>query len=350
MAAHKPRVGITIGNAAGIGPEVVLRAMADLAEDESFFPVLIGDAKFLEDLGKKLGIEIELVPYGSNVEHRSGTVSIVDLRNLPDDLELGVESEAAGRASGEYIEKAVAMWREGSLEAIATAPISKRSLALGGYDFPGHTEFLAYLTATERFAMSFFADELRVVLLSTHLPIVEAIRSITVEKVVSLIEFADRTLSHMLGRRVNIAVAGVNPHASENGMFGTEEAEIISPAIDHCRDKLGIDVSGPYSPDTIFLRGYQGEFDVVIAGYHDQATIPVKALSFGSAVNVTLGLPLIRTSVDHGTAFDIVGKRAADHSSMKAAIKLAAELAAGTAANSSDAETRDRAAAADQDS
>jgi 4-hydroxythreonine-4-phosphate dehydrogenase len=218
------------------------------------------------------------------------------------------------------------MWRAGEIDAISTAPISKRSLAMGGYDHPGHTEFLAALTGTERFAMSFFADKLRVVLMSTHMPLIEAIRFVTTERLAWLIEFTDRQMSDLLGRKVTIAVAGINPHASENGMFGSEEAEFIEPAVAAARGK-GIEVSGPYSPDTIFLRGFKGEFDAVIACYHDQATIPVKALSFGSGVNVTLGLPLIRTSVDHGTAFDIVGKKPADHSSMMAAIRLAAELA-----------------------
>jgi 4-hydroxythreonine-4-phosphate dehydrogenase len=173
--------------------------------------------------------------------------------------------------------------------------------------------------------MSFFAEKLRVVLLSTHVSLKSAIDLVTTESLVELIEFADRTLPSFIGKRPKIAVAGVNPHASEGGMFGDEEAKQIEPAIVKCKS-AGIDVSGPYSPDTIFLRGFRGEFDLVVACYHDQATIAVKSLSFGASVNVTLGLPLIRTSVDHGTAFDIAGKGIAEESSMKAAIKLAAEL------------------------
>jgi len=237
----------------------------------------------------------------------------------------GVSDPVAGRASGEYIEAAVGLWRAGKIDAIATAPINKASLNAGGYDFPGHTEFLAALTDTTDFRMSFFADKLRVVLLSTHLALTEAIQLVTKENLIELIEFSSRTLSKLLGRKVRIAVAGLNPHASEGGRFGREEKDEIVPAIEECRSN-GIDVTGPYSPDTIFLRAHGGEFDAVVALYHDQATIPVKSLSFGSAVNVTLGLPLIRTSVDHGTAFDIAGKGVADPSSMKAAIRLAAEL------------------------
>jgi 4-hydroxythreonine-4-phosphate dehydrogenase len=176
--------------------------------------------------------------------------------------------------------------------------------------------------------MSFFAEDLRVVLLSTHISLRDAVELVKKEKLVDLIKFTDRSLSKLLNKKVKIAVAGLNPHASEDGMFGAEEALEITPAIEKCREEYGLDVSGSYSPDTIFLRGFKGEFDAVVACYHDQATIAVKCLSFGASVNVTLGLPLVRTSVDHGTAFDIAGKNRADASSMGAAIKLAAKLAA----------------------
>jgi 4-hydroxythreonine-4-phosphate dehydrogenase len=176
--------------------------------------------------------------------------------------------------------------------------------------------------------MSFFADRLRVVLLSTHLSLRDAIELVKRERLVELIKFTNQALAKLLKRKVKIAVAGLNPHASEGGMFGAEETEEIIPAVRECRENLGIEVSGAYSPDTIFLRAYRGEFDAVISCYHDQATIAVKCLSFGASVNVTLGLPLVRTSVDHGTAFDIAGKGVAEASSMKAAIKLAADLCA----------------------
>jgi 4-hydroxythreonine-4-phosphate dehydrogenase len=308
-----PRIGITVGDAAGIGPEIVLKTLSDKTSRETYKPVVICDERFLRSQADALGIELD--------------AEIVDLQNLPDDVRPGEESAETGRASGQYIEKAVELWRNGTIDAIATAPISKKALNAGGYDFPGHTEFLAELTNTPEFAMSFFADKLRVVLLSTHLPLIAAIDLVRKDALVELIDFSNAQLSRLLRRQVKIAVAGLNPHASEGGMFGSQEAEEISPAIDYCRTQLAIDVSGPYSPDTIFLRGYRGEFDAVIACYHDQATIAVKSLSFGSAVNVTLGLPLIRTSVDHGTAVDIAGKNIADASSMTAAVKLAAELA-----------------------
>ena len=243
----------------------------------------------------------------------------------PLEIDVATNSTATGRSAANNIEAAVDLWRSGTIDAISTAPISKNALKLAKVPFPGHTEYLAALTDTKEFAMSFFAEKLRVVLLSTHVSLRNAIDLITPDSLVKLITFADRTLPEFIGKRPKIAVAGVNPHASEGGMFGNEEAERIEPAIEQCRS-MGIDVSGPYSPDTIFLRGYRGEFDLVVACYHDQATIAVKSLSFGASVNVTLGLPLIRTSVDHGTAFDIAGKGIADESSMKAAIKLAADL------------------------
>ena len=314
-ANELPRIAITIGDAAGIGPEIVIKSVAEDSVQSLCRPIIVGDACVIDAIAKSLGVDLP-----SDIE-------VVDVACLSEPVELGSVSADAGRASGRYIEAAVTLWREGKIDAIATAPINKESLNAGGYDFPGHTEFLARLTGTETFAMSFFAEDLRVVLLSTHLSLVDAIKRVTKNNLVDLIRFADVQLSNLLRRPVTLAVAGLNPHASENGMFGSEEGDEVIPAIEKCRTDFGIDVSGPFSPDTIFLRGFRGEFDGVIACYHDQATIAVKSLSFGSAVNVTLGLPLIRTSVDHGTAFDIAGKGIADESSMKAAIKLAAQLA-----------------------
>ncbi|HEY0047662.1 MAG TPA: 4-hydroxythreonine-4-phosphate dehydrogenase PdxA [Pyrinomonadaceae bacterium] len=332
------RVAVTIGDAAGIGAEITLKAISDARIRAACQPVIIGDAKFLLETARKFGLfdDFAVVRKGARIPVNSGKPVIYDLANLNEKITPGEESAATGRASAEYIETAVALWKENRIDAIATAPISKKALALGGYDFPGHTEFLAALTNTKDFAMSFFAEKLRVVLLSTHVSLVEAINLVKKENLVRLILFTNRELEKLLKRDVKIAVAGLNPHASEGGMFGAEEADEIAPAISECREKHGVDVSGAYSPDTIFLRGYKGEFDAVVACYHDQATIAVKCLSFGASVNVTLGLPLIRTSVDHGTAIDIAGKNIAEASSMKAAINLAAHL--------SEEQTKNRAA------
>ncbi len=329
-ASILPRIGITMGDAAGIGAEIVLKALTDESLREVCVPLIIGDSAFLRKAAHDLELKFDFVSARNDFSINQNQTAIYDLNNLRDQIILGEDSASAGKAAAEYIETAVRLWREKKIDAIATAPISKRAIALGGYNFPGHTEFLADLTATKEYAMSFFADNLRVVLLSTHISLREAIELVKKEKFVELIKFSHREISKLLKKDARLAVAGLNPHASEFGMFGAEESREIIPAIDECREKFGINVVGAFSPDTIFLRGFRGEFDAVIACYHDQATIAVKCLSFGASVNVTLGLPLVRTSVDHGTAFDIAGKGVADASSMKAAIKLAAKLTASS--------------------
>lgn len=321
----RPVIGITMGDPAGIGPEVTLKALLNEAVDRVCRPVIIGDARFLHDCARSLGLNAVLRPFDRDAASPHDAVEVFDLANVDPTVASGVESEAGGRAAAQYIEASVGLWQERQIDAVATAPISKHAIALAGYDYPGHTEFYAELTHTKEFAMSFFAEKLRVVLLSTHVSLLDAIKLVTTGSLVKLIDFTARNLADLLKREVTIAVAGLNPHASESGKFGTEERDEIAPAIRSCR-AAGIDVSGPFSPDTIFLRGFRGEFDAVIACYHDQATIAVKSLSFGSSVNVTLGLPIIRTSVDHGTAFDIAGKGTAEASSMASAIRLAAEL------------------------
>lgn len=323
-----PRIGITMGDAAGIGPEITLKALAEENLNEHCQPIIIGDANFLRATAESLNLPFDfiIVKKGEKISDHFNQPLIYDLNNLKGEIVVGKDAALTGKAAAENIECAVKLWQERQIDAVSTAPISKKAINMGGYDFPGHTEFLAYLTSTKDFAMSFFAENLRVVLLSTHVSLLDAIDLVKKENLIELIVFTDKTLSNLLKRKVKIAVAGLNPHASESGMFGDEEAGEIIPAIETAREKFGIDVSGAYSPDTIFLRGFKGEFDAVIACYHDQATIAVKCLSFGASVNVTLGLPLVRTSVDHGTAFDIAGKNLAEASSMRAAIKLAADL------------------------
>lgn len=326
---------MTVGDLAGIGPEIVLKVFANDDLTCVCRPLIIADAAALRRTAADLGLafDFDVVADASALASGSGRIQVYDLANVGPDFAYGVESGITGRASAEYIVAAVELWKAGIIDAVATAPISKAAIKAGGYDYPGHTEFLAELTGTTDFAMSFFAEKLRVVLLSTHVSLRDAIELVKKDKLVGLATFVDAALAELLGRRPRIAFAGLNPHASEGGLFGDEEAREISPAIDEC-GRRGLDVYGPFSPDTIFLRGFKGEFDAVISCYHDQATIAVKCLSFGASVNVTLGLPLVRTSVDHGTAFDIAGKNVAEFSSMAAAVKLAAELAASRAARS----------------
>jgi 4-hydroxythreonine-4-phosphate dehydrogenase len=291
-------------------------------------PVIIGDAQLLAHNARTLDLQCgyEIVRRDEHLPDEISEPLIFHLDNIQGHVEPGIESGAAGKAAAGYIEAAVELCAAGGIDAIATAPINKRALYLGGYTFPGHTEFLAYLTGSDDYAMGFVGANLRVVLVSTHVPLSEAIGLVRRERVEKRIRLADRELRRWGIERPRIAVAALNPHGAEGGLFGMEEASELAPAVEACRAADGINVSGPFSADTVFLRASRGEFDAVVACYHDQAMIPVKCLSFGEAVNVTLGLPFIRTSVDHGTAFDIAGKGIAEHSSMVAAIKLAAEL------------------------
>lgn len=315
-----------MGDPAGIGPEVVLKAVAEEEIRRACIPVIIGDAQLLAHTARTLDLQsgYDIVRADEPFPEHSEPV-IYHLDNIAGFIEPGIESGAAGKAAGGYIEAAVELCAAGSIDAVATAPINKRALFLGGYSFPGHTEFFAHLTGAEEYAMAFVAGNLRIVLLSTHVPLAEAIRLVERDRIVKRVNLTNRELQRWGIEKPRIAVAALNPHGAEGGLFGVEEASEIMPAIDACR-RDEINVLGPFSADTVFLRASRGEFDGVIACYHDQAMIPVKCLSFGEAVNVTLGLPFIRTSVDHGTAFDIAGKGLAEHSSMVAAIKLAAEL------------------------
>ena len=316
-----------MGDPAGIGPEVVLKAVAEEEIRRACIPVIIGDAQLLAHTARTLDLQsgYDIVRTDEAFPDQFSDPVIYHLDNISGFIEPGIESGAAGKAAGGYIEAAVELCAAGSIDAIATAPINKRALFLAGYSFPGHTEFFAHLTGAEEYAMAFVAANLRIVLLSTHVPLAEAIRMVERDRIIRTVNLTNRELQRWGIERPRLAVAALNPHGAEGGLFGVEEASEMMPAIDVCR-RDDINVQGPFSADTVFLRASRGEFDAVVACYHDQAMIPVKCLSFGEAVNVTLGLPFIRTSVDHGTAFDIAGKGLAEHSSMVAAIKLAAEL------------------------
>ena len=317
-----------MGDPAGIGPEVVLKAVAEEEIRSICIPIIIGDAQLLAHTARTLDLQCgyDIIRQGEPIPEELTDPIIFHLDNIGGYVEPGIESGAAGKAAAGYIEAAVQLCAAGSVDAIATAPINKRALFLGGYSFPGHTEFLAHLSNSEEFAMAFVAANLRIVLLSTHVPLAEAIRLVQRDRIMRTIHLTHRELKRWGIERPRLAVAALNPHGAEGGLFGIEEAVEIAPAVEACHGTEEINVQGPFSADTVFLRASRGEFDAVIACYHDQAMIPVKCLSFGEAVNVTLGLPFIRTSVDHGTAFDIAGKGLAEHSSMLAAIKLAAEL------------------------
>ncbi len=325
---RKPRIGITIGDPAGIGPEVSLRAVANEEVLAVCTPILIGDAQYLAHWARVFDLArgFDVIKAGGVLPDELDAPVVYNLNNIPGSIEMGKEQARCGKAAGEFIEAAVALCQTAQLDAMTTAPINKRSLFLAGYPFPGHTEFLAALTNTDDYAMTFISPALRVSLLTTHVALTEVSSYVKKTELEKLIRLVHRELVRYGFDCPRIAVAALNPHGGEGTLFGFEEATEMIPAIEACRVNDGIDVSGPHSGDTVFLRAARGEFDIVLSCYHDQGLIPVKCLSFGEAVNVTLGLPFIRTSVDHGTAFDIAGLGKADHSSMIAAIKLAAEL------------------------
>jgi len=285
----KPRIAITVGDPAGIGPEVAAKAAADPRVLHVCEPVVYRP------------------PAGSAF--------------VP-----GVLSGDAGRAAYDVIVRAVEDAKSGVVQAIATAPVNKEAFRLAGLPWAGHTDLLAHLTGARCVAMMFYSERLVVVLATVHIPLADVPDALTEERVRAAIALTAEKMPLFTKTPPRIAVAGLNPHAGEHGLFGREEERVIEPAIAACRAR-GIDVSGPYPADTVFVRATRGEFDVVVACYHDQGLIPVKLLAFGQAVNVTLGLPIIRTSVDHGTAFDIAGKGVADPESMIAAVLLAAKLA-----------------------
>ncbi len=332
----RPRIGITIGDPAGIGPEIVLKASFSQEVLATCFPVIIGGARYLSHWANVFvpNTKLAIIKAGSPLPDCLEVPVIYDLDNVPAELPLGIEQAAAGRAAGQFIEAAVQLCLAGIIDAIATAPINKKSLHLGGYNFPGHTEMLAQLTNTTDFAMSFIAPNLRVALLTTHLALADVPAQVKKEPLTKLIRLVNRELIRYGIAEPRIAIAALNPHGGEGGLFGNEEALEMTPAIEFCCAQDGINVSGPHSGDTIFVRAVKGEFDLVISCYHDQGLIPIKCFSFGEAVNVTLGLPFIRTSVDHGTAFDIAGQNKAGFASMITAIKLAAELATKSSCNS----------------
>ncbi|HEY6401958.1 MAG TPA: 4-hydroxythreonine-4-phosphate dehydrogenase PdxA [Blastocatellia bacterium] len=327
-AETKPRIGLTIGDPAGIGPEVALKAALEEEVLAACAPVIIGDAQYLSHWARIFGLSrgFDCVNADATIPLDQNTPIIYNLNNIPGSIEMGREQAECGRAAAQFIETASRLCLSGRLDAMATAPINKKSLYLAGYPFPGHTEFLAQLTQTDEFAMAFITPTLRVALLTTHVPLADVPGYVKKSGIETLIRLVYRELTAYGLESPRIAVAALNPHGGEGALFGFEEALEMIPAIESCRELDGIDVSGPHSGDTIFMRAARGEFDIVISCYHDQGLIPVKCLSFGEAVNVTLGLPFIRTSVDHGTAFDIAGQGKADHSSMVAAIKLAADL------------------------
>ena len=326
---ERPLIGITMGDPAGVGPEVIVKALADAELRRSARFIIYGFNEAMEYAAD----QAEINPYWFRLPHELVTriesgVIVADFDELAIFSPIvRCATAEGGDASMRFINAAIASAKKGLLDAIVTAPICKQSWALAGLRFPGHTEKFAHAFDTKRFTMLFVAERLRVALASIHEPLFELRNSFTIGRVFQPIDLMAHALVTQFGiEEPRIAVCGLNPHAGENGLFGDEEQRIIEPAVVMARE-AGWQVDGPLPADTIFWKAVKGHYDGVVAMYHDQGLIPVKLLAFESACQTTLGLPVIRTSVDHGTAFDIVGQNVANPESMKNAIRLACHMA-----------------------
>jgi len=325
-------IGITMGDPSGIGPEIILRSFGS-REIKNRRVIVIGDYQVMMEAYKMLKISsfsLHRVFDISESIFNSGVLNILDLHlvNLKD-LEYGKIQALSGNAAFESLRKGVELAIKRDIDAIVTAPLNKEALHLAGHKYLGHTEILASLTGTKDYAMLLCDKKLNIIHVSTHISLLEAIMSLKRERIEKVISLAKDTMERLGKSAPRIAVAGINPHAGENGLFGNEEIKEIIPAVKNMKGK-GINVDGPVPPDTVFLQAFNGKYDIVVAMYHDQGHIPLKLLGFHSGVNVTAGLPFVRTSVDHGTAFEIAWQGKADENSMVEAIKLAVKLAEKT--------------------
>lgn len=320
-------IGVTMGCPVGIGPEIILKFFAANPSNRHYQPVVLGDAGVLRHAAETIGLAATITAWEPGRPIRPGTIPVCNLSALDvAELHWGRPDKRTGKAMARYIEDGVRLIQAGILEGITTCPIIKKTLNLAGYNYPGHTEMLAQLCGADEYLMMLTGTRLRVSLVTIHEPISQVPQLLTRDRLMSTIRITARSLQVDFGLdHPRIAVAALNPHGGEQGMFGSEEEDIIEPTIRSCTG--GYTVSGPWPPDTVFYRAAQGEFDAVIAMYHDQGLIPFKLLHFKDGVNVTLGLPIVRTSVDHGTAYDIAGTGKADCASLQAAFEMAVDIA-----------------------
>jgi 4-phospho-D-threonate 3-dehydrogenase / 4-phospho-D-erythronate 3-dehydrogenase len=314
-------IAITMGDAAGVGPEIIVGALT--GDDPFPGAVVVGDAERLRRAASVLGVDVDVVAVERPADAvPEGAIACIDIGGIDADLPFGELSAQAGDGAYRAIERAVALAQAGEVDAICTAPLNKEALHLAGHRYPGHTELLAELTGVSDYAMMLTTPKLRVIHVTTHIGLIDAVAAIDPARVERVIRLGHAALSSP-----RIAVCGINPHAGEHGLFGHgEEAEKIEPAVAAAAAD-GIDVQGPLPADTVFFRAVRGDFDLVVAMYHDQGHGPIKVLGLEEGVNVTVGLPVIRTSVDHGTAFDIAGQGVADPGSLRAALREAVRLA-----------------------
>jgi len=318
-------IAITMGDPCGIGPEIIAKLYADATPLPS--TLVLGDAGLIKRAIQLLALPLSLNVIDSPEEFQitPNTINVISLSRLPEDLPFGQLDARAGKAAFDYIRAAIDLALQKRIRAIVTAPINKEALRLADIHYPGHTEILADFSGTKDFAMMLMNNDLRVILVTIHVSLREALEQVTIESELRTIRLAHHAMTQLGITQPRIAVAGLNPHAGEHGLFGSEDDAIIRPAIQLAQAE-GIEASGPWPGDTVFMHTRQGRFDIVVAQYHDQGLIPVKYLGVDEGVNVTVGLPFVRTSVDHGTAFDIAGTGKASPASLRVAVEQAALL------------------------
>lgn len=315
-----------MGDPGGIGPEVIVKALYTAEINQYCTPVIIGDRTVLEEASSlcRLYTKIRAISSPSESDPSPGTIEVIETGTAKD-LPRGRATAESGHACVHYIRTAVALAMKGEVDGIVTAPISKEALKLAGYAWPGHTEMIAEFTGAKEYGMLLVGGLLRVILVTIHTSLRSVPDLITQENVLKTIRLAGKACDMMGIQNPKIAVAGLNPHAGESGIFGSEEEKAVRPAVEAAAAE-GFPVEGPFPPDTIFHKAYRGDLDIVVCMYHDQGLIPLKMIAFDEGVNITVGLPIIRTSPDHGTAYDIAWKGKAQASSMIEAIKLASRL------------------------
>ena len=319
-------IAITMGDACGIGPEIIAKLFADPAPLPR--ALVLGDEGILKRAIQILSLPLQLRVIDSPEDFQAtpDTINVIPFSHLPEDLPFGQLDARAGKAAYDYIRAGIDLALQKRIRAVVTAPINKEAMRLADIHYPGHTEILADFSGTKDFAMMLMNDDLRVILVTIHVSLRQALEQVTMESELRTLRLAHQAMTQLGIARPRIAVAGLNPHAGEHGMFGSEDEAIIRPAIQQAQAE-GIDVSGPWPGDTVFMNARKGQFDIVVAQYHDQGLIPVKYLGVDEGVNITVGLPFVRTSVDHGTAFDIAGTGKASHASLRVAVEQAALLA-----------------------
>lgn len=330
LIRKKPLFALTMGDPAGIGPEILIKALCLGDHAMAFSTIVIGEKEILSSTARALHCEAQISSISSVHEFdQGGIVNVLDCGQIaPGAYEKGKPQKACGRAAYYYIEKAIEMALNREVDGVITNPISKEALHLAGLTYPGHTEIFAERTGTQHFSMLFLLHNVGVAHVTTHCSLRTAVELVTTARVLSHIRLLDSAMRQLGIDSPRIAVGGLNPHAGENGLFGMEEIEQIAPAVAAARDE-GIDVSGPHPPDTVFMRAFKGEFDGVVAMLHDHGFVALKSLDFERGVNITIGLPILRTSVGHGTAFDIAGRGEASAESLLSAFDAAERLYIG---------------------